>query len=166
MASACWDVPKTLVLPSCCTHTWAQYSPCLFLGLPSLTGLQHHPGSGLGSSSQSSRQATASPWGHCKKKYICPWFFILKAESGAGWMLVWVAWFGRSWRAPGGTRPREHPLPWTCPHSWTLPTQPNLQQDLARLFGAEAGEETWPTCPGGSGWGGRLPIASSAPGPH
>lgn len=94
-----------------------------------------------------------------------PMIFILKAERGPVQMLVWVASLGRSWRARGGTWVREHPLLWTCPRSRTLPVGPNSQRDLARLFGAEAREETCPAHPGGAGWGGSLPTACLCPCP-
>lgn len=81
MASACWDVdvPKNHILPFQYTHMWAQDHPCRSVGLPSLVGPQHHPGDGLDSSSQSSKQATITQ-GHSKTKYLPIFFFILEAE--------------------------------------------------------------------------------------
>lgn len=66
---------------------------------------------------------------------------------------------GEELESPRWNQAQEHHLPWTHPHSWTLPMGPNSQWDLARLFGAEAGKKTWPAGPGGAGGGGRLPTA-------
>lgn len=72
---------------------------------------------------------------------------------------------GEELESPRQDQAQEHPLPWTHPRSQTLLTWPNSQWDLARLFGAEAGEETWPALPRGAGGDGRLPAACLCPCP-
>lgn len=84
-------------------------------------------------------------------------YVFFKAERG-----LFGCWFGRPHRGGIG-EPQAHPLPQTHPRSRTLPTQPNSQQDLARVFGAEAGEETCPAHPGEQAGMAGCPPPASAP---